>query len=108
MAMLHNLLPPPFHSRFFPKFFQRTAVNIHYQVIKTFHTLRRRERDWTRNMADPPNNLSALTLSLNGINHKANNHLCHNNHNACQAECLIFREVVLHLQEHRHSCLEEG
>ncbi|ELT92070.1 hypothetical protein CAPTEDRAFT_215704 [Capitella teleta] len=62
---------PSLHSRFFPKFFQRTAVNlvdIHYQVIKTFHTLRRLEGDWACNMADPPNNLSALTLD--GINHK--------------------------------------
>ncbi|ELU05393.1 hypothetical protein CAPTEDRAFT_196743 [Capitella teleta] len=50
----------------------RTAVNlvdIHYQVIKTFHTLRRLEGDWARNMADPPNNLSVLTLD--GINYKA-------------------------------------
>ncbi|ELT89186.1 hypothetical protein CAPTEDRAFT_212259 [Capitella teleta] len=90
---------------------KRTAVNlvdIHYQVIKTFHTLRRLEGDWARNMADLPNNLSALTLD--GINHKANNHLNtpEISHNACQAECLIFREVVLHLQEHRHSCREEG
>jgi hypothetical protein len=38
-------------------------------VIKTFHTLRRLEGDWACNMADPPNNLSALTLD--GINHKA-------------------------------------
>uniref|UniRef100_X2AEP3 Uncharacterized protein n=1 Tax=Capitella teleta TaxID=283909 RepID=X2AEP3_CAPTE len=50
----------------------RIAVNlvgIHYQVIKTFHTLKRLEGDWVSNMADPPNNLSALTLG--GIDHKA-------------------------------------
>ncbi|ELU15601.1 hypothetical protein CAPTEDRAFT_209661 [Capitella teleta] len=51
---------------------KRIAVNlvdIHYQVIKTFHTLGRLEGDWAGNMADPPNNLSALTLD--GIDHKA-------------------------------------